>query len=1177
MRIRRIDLIRYGCFTEARLDLPKSGPDMHVMVGPNESGKSTVLLALADLLFGIGARTPMNFQHRYRDMRLGAEIESNGAVLQFRRRKGRKNTVLTTDDLPMPGGEGALDSFLGSADRKFFERVFSLDHSRLRTGGQEILEAKGDLGEALFSAGSGVQALSQVRRKLATRADRIWSKRRSAKREYYKAWDRLAEAKSAYRKNAVSALDWQKRRKEYERCREVAHKVQGELESVEANLRKNNRIRRVARPIRDKARFEAEIKGLARVTDFPEDARDSLNRAEQDYRIASQRAADQGLELKRVTRERAALQWDESLMLRNGEIVRLDGLRSVALKGKGDLPKREAELASEEGRLLELGAELGWKGQAASDLAERIPSRATVADARKILRELGKARDRAEDMQRALRDAESAINDADRDLRAIRVPPDVSKLSPLVSATQEQFGDLGSRIHSAESAIAEAGTQADTLARRLRPAVESTAAASELTVPTRREVNSFRDSRLALDRDIGECRKRIRDAENKIAVREANRDRIERNERPVSREQVLELRDRRDVGWNLVRRIHIEGESVPEAEVLDFAGDQGVLATAYESAVESADRAVDRSVETASAAARLEEAGRALEAARLERSALGQELRELEVRSAEIEVEWKSSWESVPFEPLKPDAMLSWLETHAELRQALAVQANGYVQLEALRQREAGVVATFAEDLRGLGVEPETVQDRGLRYMLDFVAELQRNHAIAADKRARIEQQRDQAAARKVSKRGELDTARSAEGNWRSKWTSVLIELGLHAGLTTASTEAQFDIVDQMRGVRSKIDNLRHKRIEMIRKDIEEFEADVSRTASAIDPSLLERSPGEAVLELVRRLGAAKRASQNASEKDQRIQQIEKAIRRHKDEARHAKERIMALQALAGTESVDDLRAEIGKAERRRELQAKIDKAIRVLEQDGDGRSVEELEAECQGIDLDRAKSQEAGLEQEIRQLRQQRDEALEQLREAEAKFNEVGGGDAGAVAEAARQNALAELREISERYVRTRTTQFLVRWAIDRHRREKQGPMLKRAGVLFSELTLGSFEGLELDYDHQDRPRLVGRRPDGERVDVKGMSDGTVDQLYLALRVSALEDYLRRGRSLPFIADDLFINFDERRSEAGLRILGRLARQCQVIFFTHHDHLVRIAGRALGRNVRVWRTEAMG
>jgi uncharacterized protein YhaN len=58
----------------------------------------------------------------------------------------------------------------------------------------------------------------------------------------------------------------------------------------------------------------------------------------------------------------------------------------------------------------------------------------------------------------------------------------------------------------------------------------------------------------------------------------------------------------------------------------------------------------------------------------------------------------------------------------------------------------------------------------------------------------------------------------------------------------------------------------------------------------------------------------------------------------------------------------------------------------------------------------------------------------------------------------------------------------------------------------------------------------------------------------------------------LPFIADDLFINYDDRRSQAGLKALGELARKTQVVFLTHHDHLVPVVEAALGRQVNVVR-----
>ncbi len=83
-------------------------------------------------------------------------------------------------------------------------------------------------------------------------------------------------------------------------------------------------------------------------------------------------------------------------------------------------------------------------------------------------------------------------------------------------------------------------------------------------------------------------------------------------------------------------------------------------------------------------------------------------------------------------------------------------------------------------------------------------------------------------------------------------------------------------------------------------------------------------------------------------------------------------------------------------------------------------------------------------------------------------------------------------------------------------------------------------------------------------------MSTGTADQLYLALRVAAIEDYLDHADPLPFIADDLFINFDEKRAAAGFRVLDELAKKTQVLFFTHHEHLVDVARKTLDDAVSV-------
>jgi hypothetical protein len=89
---------------------------------------------------------------------------------------------------------------------------------------------------------------------------------------------------------------------------------------------------------------------------------------------------------------------------------------------------------------------------------------------------------------------------------------------------------------------------------------------------------------------------------------------------------------------------------------------------------------------------------------------------------------------------------------------------------------------------------------------------------------------------------------------------------------------------------------------------------------------------------------------------------------------------------------------------------------------------------------------------------------------------------------------------------------------------------------VLFRTLTLGRYADLRIDSE-SDKPRLLGLCEDGRTLlDVAAMSEGTQDQLFLALRLAAAERAVEAGVRLPFLADDLFINFDDERSRAGLR-----------------------------------------
>jgi uncharacterized protein YhaN len=162
-------------------------------------------------------------------------------------------------------------------------------------------------------------------------------------------------------------------------------------------------------------------------------------------------------------------------------------------------------------------------------------------------------------------------------------------------------------------------------------------------------------------------------------------------------------------------------------------------------------------------------------------------------------------------------------------------------------------------------------------------------------------------------------------------------------------------------------------------------------------------------------------------------------------------------------------------------------------------------------------------------------------------------------------QSMLAEIQELSTRYMQLQLAARVLRKAIERYREQHQAPIVQRASELFKRLTLGRFTRLESDYTHGDHPILVGIRT-GERqgIPTEAMSDGTRDQLYLALYLASIERYLTRHTPLPLVLDDILINFDDERSRATLSVLGELCQRTQILFFTHHPRLEELARKAV-------------
>jgi uncharacterized protein YhaN len=1169
MRIRRLDLLRYGRFTDAALELPAHNPDLHIVFGPNEAGKSTALSALEDLLFGIPKSSPLNFLHDYGSMRIGAVLERDGKKLEVRRRKGNKDTLLTPEEIPLAGGEGALASFLAGADRSFLSRMFSLDHERLRQGGREILGSRDEVGQMLFSAGAGIEGLRQSLMALREEADGLWASRRATRRKYYQAEERLKAAEGALRERTITASKWQDLKRVYEAAQDGYERLEREIQVKAVEQRKLNRIRRVYRDVRRHSELEAEVALLGQVIPLPEDARSRLEKAEQDDANAAARIETLTEQLEGARRERSALSYDEGLLLRAEEISQLHERRIQVRAGKGELPNYRAELAVAEAELRHLAQELGWNLTDIERLMGWIPARSKVARVRSLLNRQGAQLSATEAARVALEESEARRAEIGQQFTEMRAPSDVSTLAAVIGATRES-ADIASRISSVEKEAAELQIEIQRQLASLKPGIGDERALTSMSLPPRDIVQSHRDARRDLDQRLQGCRERSRAAEQELSRRIRARERIVRDERAVLPEQLARLRRHRDAGWTLIRRRYVEDATVPADDLRAFIGEAGDLPDAYEAAVSEADRAADQRLENAEAGARLAlitrqiaEQEDLLEALRKEEEALGEE-------SHVLDATWQEVWANAPFRPLSPDTMLEWITMRTELVSVIERRGRAERQIAILRREEEAAIGRLLKELEILGVDTRSLKGQALRVVLEVAAEVQRRREQEAETRQKLAETLRKAKDEAERKRKALEKAQRAWSEWESEWVEGLSSLGFAETSNPEAMSAQIEAIDELRQTAARVNELRHERIGKIEREVAAFGRDVAEIVNAVAADLENMEPDGAVLELERRLDEARRIRELLQGKNKMIASLEGTIRDHDDSRRKSHDIIRSLGEVARVESIDELRTAIQRSDRLRDLQAELSRVTNRLAEEGDGLSVAELHGECNAIDLDQIAAREEAQGFELDALRKRLMEAREGLTDSRQAFEAIGGDDAAARAAADRQGALAEMEEIAEHYVRVRSAALLLQWGIERYRREKQAPLLTRAGELFAVLTERSFVNLELEFDEQDHVHLVGVRPDGVRVGVEGMSTGTADQLYLALRVAAVEEYLQRAKALPFVADDLFINFDDGRAAAGLKVLGQLAKSCQVIFFTHHYHLLEIARSSLAEAISI-------
>lgn len=1178
MRIRELRLLRYGKFTDRLLALPHAPQDIHLVVGANEAGKSTMRRALSDWLFGFPTRsTGMDFLHPMQDLRLGGIIEDNTASreepsfgqdtatgstkekgpsdgqirsLNFERRKGQKNTLRTPADEPLP--DSTLHEWLGSLQADEFRRMYALDHATLVEGSESILQASDDIGRMLFQAAAGIEHLGDALKTLQQEAASLWGPRKSGNRIFYQQQDAYEDARRTLGQAQLRTRDW---KDSHDALMDVQHQLEearSKHAQIQQHIHRLERIRRVQPLLRDaeaaRQRQEAlQASGMPPL--LPEDARQIFEQASRQGALVQAEMTRLQTALTELDQALAAISLDTPVLARADEITRLDEARVQCHDHPARLQRHQEKLQALQARVKALAAELGWPAEDETAVARRLPAPAWRERTAELIRR-HQALQHAVEKARHERDAQAQnLSQWQAQLQSLAS----EGIDPTLSDLLEQARRLGDPDAQSEALASER--------QRLDAALEATLAGmgpwrqpidrlQAMLVPEASQVDALRvqqhDDGRALQARQEALQKKIQD----IQHQEQALLQLVRHHQPVSREDVAQARQQRDDDWQAIRA---DPATLP------------ARAGAFEARMHEADALADARLERAQHEADRQSYANQLEKLKLERSGIESDIQAIEMRMARRLADWQAQAAACSLPDLPLDAAPTWLKRHQDALELLARRQTAEHQLQTLHQRVEALRQALTDRL---ALPATTRLDDALRQARERLETAQR----IAGQRSTLETQIQDAQRRLVPLQTALTQAESQWQEWQQAWQAALAEAGHEDTLPVEQLETRLARMHDIQTLLAQMDSLRADDIEPLQSALDSWMRHARTLADHLMPDApADMLPQDIALTLAGRL---KTARQDEAE-HHRLQQQQARDRQALEAARQQQIQVDALlQPLQIATGIDDmalLGPAITRSEERRQIEHEIRRIETALREAGDGQPIESLRTEAASIEPDQLQVELNRLGTEAGQVVEDISRLGAQHGQLKAAFDALNGSDAAARAAARQQEAAAGMAEAAERYLRLKTAARLLQWSMERFRQTRQGPMLARASEIFQALTLGSFSRLLVDADSHDSPRLVSIRTDGNKpVEVPGLSEGTRDQLYLALRLAALDQQASQGSRMPLIADDLFINFDDRRTEAGLQVLGDVSRRMQVILLTHHDHLVPLARQVLGDGLNV-------
>ncbi|MGB6068329.1 MAG: hypothetical protein WBG50_26265, partial [Desulfomonilaceae bacterium] len=412
----------------------------------------------------------------------------------------------------------------------------------------------------------------------------------------------------------------------------------------------------------------------------------------------------------------------------------------------------------------------------------------------------------------------------------------------------------------------------------------------------------------------------------------------------------------------------------------------------------------------------------------------------------------------------------------------------------------------------------------------------------------------------------EIENARRAEmlrilGNSQSEfetlkrnWDDLVDHKGLNRGL---KPETALELVRRLRDVKSKARQLaeQERTLAIMKRDWEAFVDRVTALAEEMGRPL---SSNVSPVDQVERWGHAEReASEALSEKKvlaERVKEDELGLKALRRKIVDAENHLQALMEAAGVDDEESFRQVAQQHERYRSIQQErsvlVENMISALKKEGEAA----LRMELQTQDWAENRRDQESLTKDLQRLREESEGLAREAGMLAKEIETLEAEDEMDHLLAEKEELLARFRDGVREWIVFKLSSDLLSQTVRMYESEKQPKLLARSSEIFSAVTGSSFKKVLFPLDGN---RVKVERKDGTRIDEELLSRGTLEQLYLSMRLAHLDVHHRDKFNIPMMMDDVLVNFDPERARRTADALARFAEETgvQILFFTCHLH----------------------